>query len=294
MPGRWRFAVEAYLDAAPPDVFYKKGFTMAQRGSEMIDLERHEAKYLIPPSLMPAIRDFIRPFCDPDDNAKGPVPEYLVTTLQLDSPDLALYHAKEHEALGRFKLRVRTYGTDGACPVFMEIKRKIRGVIVKSRATMAAKYWGAEVCTQPRLKIPFRSTREEMNYLNFVRLTREIGARPVVLIRYIRESYLGRNDQYSRLTFDRALSYRPARDWTLLPSGGHWWPMDSATILNRPFSGVILEMKTFGDAPLWMVDLVQRFSLVRIGFCKYFTAVRLEKLFQGHGYSDSSESCGWD
>ena len=41
------------------------------------------------------IREFIRPFCVRDPNATGEIPEYTITTLQLDSPDYALYEAKE-------------------------------------------------------------------------------------------------------------------------------------------------------------------------------------------------------
>ena len=258
-----------------------------------IDLERHEAKYIIHPSQMAAIREFIRPFCIADDNARdgqNGLPEYLVTTLQLDSPNLMLYHAKEFESLNRFKLRVRTYGTDGSCPVFMEVKRKIKGIIVKSRSTVPAAAFSRELVMNPRHRIPFRSPKEESNYMAFVRLAREIGAMPIVLVRYTRESYLGRYDNYSRLTFDRKLCYRPTRDWTLLPKGGHWWPMDSATAFHDAGSGVILELKTFSDAPLWMVDMVERFNLVRVGFCKYVTAVRLEKLFQGGQFSAASEN----
>lgn len=258
-----------------------------------IELERHEAKYLIPPALMAPIRDFIRPFCVPDDNAVSDtgLPEYEVTTLQLDSADMSLYRAKERESLNRFKIRVRTYGLDGRCPIFLEIKRKIKGVIVKSRATIAPDRWHDQTCRYPQAGLLFPSRKEEENYLNFVRLVQTLDARPVVLIRYRRESYLGKNDQYSRLTFDHTLRYRPTRDWNLLPEGGHWWTMDSATAMNRPYSGVILELKTFADAPRWMVDLTERFDLTRIGFCKYFTAVRLESLFNGALYSEAAENC---
>lgn len=258
-----------------------------------IDLERHEAKYIIHPEQMREIREFIRPFCVPDENArdgKDGLPEYLVTTLQLDSRDLALYYAKEHESVSRFKLRVRTYGTDGQCPVFLEVKRKIKGTIVKSRATIPSALFNRALILEPRKRLTFRSSKEESNYLEFVRLTRDIGAEPVVRVRYIRESYLGRFDHYSRLTFDRSLCYQPARDWSVL-ADGRWWSMDSGTALNRNFPGVILELKTFSDAPLWMIELVERFDLVRVGFCKYFTAIRLEKLFTGAQYGDASENC---
>lgn len=265
-----------------------------RRGKDSIELERHEAKYIVHPDQMQAIRDFIRPFCVADDNAEGGLPEYLVTTLQLDTPDLALYRAKEIEALNRFKVRIRTYGLDGDCPVFLEIKRKVKGVIVKSRATIPADQYNKDVILEPTTRIRFRNELEEMNYLNFVRLVREIGARPVVLVRYTRESYMGKNDQYSRLTFDRHMCYRPTRSWELLPTGGKWWAMDSGTALNRPHTGVILELKTFSDAPRWMVDLTERFDLVRVGFCKYFTALRLDKLFVGGQFSDASENTTYD
>ena len=283
LDGPVRFSLDSTLAMA-------KVKTSSQKQGESLQLERHEAKYLIRPEQIPAIREFIRPFVLADDNAEGPLPQYLVTTLQLDSPSLALYKAKEIESINRFKLRVRTYGTDRKCPVFMEVKRKIKGVIVKSRVTIPFDRWhrGAACTVDPTLR--FRSDREAANYVNFVRLVREIGAEPIVLIRYTRESYLGRNDQYSRLTFDSKLMYRPCRSWELLPEGGHWFSMDSAMAHNRTFSGVILELKTFGDAPLWMVDLTERFDLVRVGFCKYYTAVRLESLFRGQAYSDGAET----
>jgi len=67
--------------------------------------------------------------------------------------------------------------------------------------------------------------------------------------------------------------------------------MDSSVALNRAFSGVILELKTYSDAPQWMSELTERFSLSRTGFCKYSTAMRLESLFYGSTYSDASDMC---
>ncbi len=260
--------------------------------SDDMDLERYEAKYLVHPSLVPAIRRHIEPFCVPDRHAEGATPEYVVTTLQLDSPDLALYRAKEEEAINRFKLRVRTYGLDGASPVFLEIKRKIKGVIAKSRVSLPYSAWNADVCLRPSGAVPLGSPKQAAAYFEFVRLTGELGAAPKVLVRYHRESYLGTNDRYARVTLDRLLRYRVARTWDLLPAGGPWWAMDSSTAMRHPYSGVILELKTFGDAPVWMVDMTERFDLVRIGFSKYFNAVRSELLFGGSEFSSTGEVCG--
>lgn len=266
------------------------------RPKHQIELERHEAKYLIHPSQVSAIREFVRPFVYADPNAIGRLPTYTVTTLQLDTHDLALYRAKEFEALNRFKLRCRTYGIqpEKRTKVFLEIKRKIKGVIVKSRASLPPEEWDETVCVDPKRQIEFKSKTELFNYLNFVRLVKQIHARPVMLIRYERESYLGKFDNYSRLTFDWNLRYSPARTWDLWPGGDvKWRSMDSTVALNRPYSGVVLELKTFSDAPEWMVDLTERFDLVRVGFCKYFTAIRLESFFDGAMYSEASENCSY-
>ena len=257
--------------------------------------ERHEAKYIISEEQATAIREYIQAFCIRDPHAEGELPCYTVTTLQLDSPSLELYHMKEDEAINRFKLRVRSYGLVAAGGnVYFEIKRKIKGVIVKSRARIPANQYNEQFIRDGKFPLHIRSAEERSSWYDFMRLREEIGADPVLLIRYERESYFGMNDRYARLTFDRKVSYRPTREWELWPEGGNWWSIDTQTGLNRPFSGVILELKTFDEVPMWMIELVKRFDLVRTGFCKYHTAIRMESLFTGASYTHGSESTVMD
>lgn len=255
----------------------------SKRAKFDISLDRHEAKYIIPKSLVPRIREFIRPFCDPDPHTKGDPPGYVITTLQLDAPNLALHHAKENEALSRFKLRVRTYGEPGDNPVFLEVKRKIRGTIIKSRTSIPPEAWGEDLIRNAKTDLIFKSMKEEEGFLEFKRLTLEIGARPVILLRYTRESYFGTIDHYARVTFDRNLLYQPTSSWDSWGRNRRWRQMDSSLAQNKmyPFSGVVLELKTLSDVPQWMIDLVMEFELVRTGNCKYSTAIWLESLFRG-------------
>lgn len=254
--------------------------------------ERHEAKYVIHPAQLPAMREFLKSWCVPDPNGSGEFPQYTVTTLQLDTPDLAFYHAKEEENLNRFKLRIRTYGTErNHHKVYLEIKRKFRGVIVKTRTTLPADLYGSHLFSlNGDAVLPFKSEGERNNYYEFLRVMRELNCEPKVLIRYRRESYFGTNDHYARITFDREITYRPTRDYDLWPAGGGWWSIDSATVLNRPFSGIVLEIKTYDEVPAWVEDFIQTFSLTRCGYCKYHNAIRMELLFTGMAYSEASES----
>jgi hypothetical protein len=248
-----------------------------------VQLDRHEGKYIIPTSLLPAIRDYISPFCKPDPNGSGSPPEYTITTMQLDTPSLALHHAKEHDALARFKLRVRTYGEPGSSKVFLEVKRKVRGSISKTRTSIPFEAWCEDLMFSTKLELEFKSSKEELGFLEFVRLVRETGARPIILVRYVRESYMSIHDQYARVSMDRNLEYQPTREWDNWGQDGRWYSVDSCLSQNKqfPFSGVVLELKTLSDAPHWMIDLVKHFDLVRVGNCKYSNAIWQEALFRG-------------
>ena len=46
-----------------------------------VQLDRHEAKYIVPIDILPEVREFIRPFCEPDANGKGSPPQYTINTL---------------------------------------------------------------------------------------------------------------------------------------------------------------------------------------------------------------------
>ena len=144
----------------------------------------------------------------------GNPPTYTITTLQLDSPNLALHYAKLWDFINRFKLRVRTYGDPvGQFPIFLEVKCKYRNMVVKHRSKIPFDKWGKRLFDDEIIRgITFKNSAEADNFYQFVRLTKEIGARPVVVIRYCRESYFGKMDSYSRITFDRKLEYQGCRD----------------------------------------------------------------------------------
>ena len=243
---------------------------------------RYESKYLVPPALVPEVRKFIAPFCVPDPYARGFPPEYVITTLQLDDAAYSLHYAKEHEALNRFKLRVRTYGEIGSAPVFTEIKSKREATIHKCRVAIPFAEWSPELLAGARLPRCFRSQRQEIDFLQFKRLVREMDARPVLLVRYVRESHVGKIDRYARVTFDRKLQYQMTRSWTDFGRSGKWRGMDSteAQGFGLPFSAVVLEVKTLSHAPLWVMDLVERFQLKKCGNCKYSTALWREGVFR--------------
>ncbi len=251
---------------------------------------RYEAKYIIPRSIVQEIRTFIAPFCTQDPYTHGSPPEYTITTLQLDDRELSLHKAKEQEAVTRFKLRARTYGEIGSAPVFAEIKAKLEDTIVKSRVPIPFGLWSKELIFGMRLPACFKSEKQEVDFLQFKRLVWELGAMPMALVRYVRESYVGTVDRYARVTFDRKLEYQMTNSWTDFGRSGIWRGMDSteAQGFGLPYSGVILEVKALSHTPVWVMDLVERFQLRKVGNCKYSTAMWREALFRGYPSTNSA------
>jgi SPX domain protein involved in polyphosphate accumulation len=262
------------------------GFQMDQK-NKGFDSGRYEVKYVIPRRYVPMILEFIKPFCDLDPNCVGDPPGYVITTLQLDSPSLSLHYAKLWDLVERFKLRVRVYGEPvGSSPVFMEIKAKSRATIVKYRSRIPFDKWGKHLFGNEIIRgINFKDSKEAENFYQFVRLVKEIGARPVMLIRYHRESYFGKNDHYSRLTLDTRLQYQRTSSWDSWGRGRQWFSLDKPLNQTRrhdkelDFSGVVLELKSLHDVPLWIIHLVEAFNLSRQGHCKYSNSMWAESMF---------------
>lgn len=283
--------LSASAPAAPLERLGPSGQGPSRKGAKDLIIERFEQKFMLHPRLVAPVREFIRPFCIPDPNGRGDIPEYIVTTLQLDTPLMDLALAKERKAFSRFKLRIRTYGTDAPpkAPIFLEIKRKVGNVIIKSRAKLNRATYHEKTVTHPDTAALLKTPKDNAVQLEFCRVVNEIGARPKILIRYIRESYFGANDDYARITFDRRISYRRTREWLLpgpeVAAWKYWRPMDVQEAFRRDYAAYIFELKSMRDSPTWMLETIERFNLVNTGFCKYATAWRLETLQRGFTYT---------
>jgi len=240
------------------------------------DLTRFEMKYLLHPAQVPLVRAFIQPWCRPDSNAHGDPPTYINTTMMLDSSTRSCYQARCTNALNRFKLRARVYATDGSSPVILEIKRKLGNQIVKTRSQVPFDRFRAETFHRIDESLPFKNEDRRQGYREFARLVQQIGAGPVMLLRYRREPWTGVVDDYARVTLDSQLMYQPCRDWSHWGRDRRWRPFDAAQ-WPEAWSGTVLELKCDSRVPAWMGDLVMRFDLQRRAICKYAWAIEAER-----------------
>lgn len=244
---------------------------------------RHEMKFVIPDQIVGDVQDYVSTFCRPDPMGAGFPAQYKVTTLQLDSPDLSLHRAKSLEQLNRFKLRIRSYGEqEGDAPVFVEIKRKYDQIVCKSRAKLAAEsYVDDLVLSLESDQLSGRGSEgSSVVWIEFVRLSKAIGAVPVMRVRYDRECWVGESDPGARVTFDRNLEYQSASNYLVFDNSSYWRTVPIGRN-ERQGQNVILELKSGLEVPRWMLEIVRHFGLRRTGYCKYSEAVLLESKFCG-------------
>lgn len=240
-------------------------------------IERREYKLLVDRATAAAVRAAIAPFCRLDPYAaRSPTRAYAIESLYLDTPDLALYWANDHEQLDRVKMRIRRYPDAPSGPVFFEVKRRVNDLIAKSRGRVAADAW-ARLLADPSAPIPDAVTgRDRAAVERFLALARTLHVRPVTVVRYQREPYVSTIDDYARVTFDTRIEAQRVDEPVLALPPDRWRALDDA-VMQRcpdPRSHVVLELKFTNLVPLWLVNVVRRLGLSRAAFSKYGSSIR--------------------
>jgi hypothetical protein len=215
---------------------------------------RYELKYRIPEPMAQRIKGFVSAFLSPDPyTRRWSNGQYPICSLYFDSNKFDLYRETELDKCNRFKLRIRGYDDEPDSPVFFEIKRKLNGIIFKSRAK-AGKDQIAEILKGHFL--PPDATEADRTILKqFVHYIHCLCARPVVLVRYQREAYEGETDTRVRVTFDRQLNY--------LSTDKPFFKMNRLGWKKVPIDFTVLEIKFTDYFPAWLVDMTRMFDLNR-------------------------------
>ncbi len=227
---------------------------------------RYEMKYVIDEITAAGIVRYIRPFLQPDRYSKlqrGGM--YPIVSLYLDAPDLQLCRESLTGVKNRFKLRIRSYTDEPEYPRFLEIKRRVNQVILKSRARVADR--DVPVLLQGRSLPPQGYTTDEDTLNQFQLYVASIHAGPVVMIRYLRQAFEGTTENRVRVTFDRELCFK-VTDEPCVRLGGSGWRCHTFTTGHT-----ILEIKFTDRYPAWLTRLVRDFELEVRPVSKYATSI---------------------
>lgn len=217
---------------------------------EQTQIDRREKKYLLPAEQLEKAMAIIKANTKPDTHAD----HYMANTMYWDSEGLSLYKSSVEQAPIRFKLRARWYGDD---KIWLEIKRKEDNFTKKSRLSLPMTT--LDDWTNGKVDTSSQLVRE------FVKAIFEIGAKPILLVRYNRRAFDGCG-VYTRITVDDNIQWQPTNGLNIKGSADQWRPID----LNGQS---VVECKYAGAMPEWMETMISDLKLVNIRYSKYIKVV---------------------
>lgn len=163
------------------------------------------------------------------------------------------------------KLRLRSYGTPNIySDVFLEIKEKYKGIVGKRRIKLKLKDFYSYL-----KKKKYDETNQIMKEINYYFEFHKL--KPSIFIGYDRQSYKGIEDAELRITFDNNL--RSRKDNLMLEYGdfGELFFDDDT---------YIMEIKTLGAMPLWLVRALSELKIYPTSFSKYGSIYKKERMKQ--------------
>ena len=186
------------------------------------------------------------------------------------------------------KLRVRSYGAfSEAESVYVEIKKKYKGIVYKRRVRMSAEgarayYTHKMTYEQAQRTYPVTTDPDADLTYGKIQIAREIdaffrrhpGIEPAMLISCVREAWCPVDDDdidcVDRITFDESIHYVDF--------------FETCSVQRRSVVSselVVMEIKCAGGYPLWLCNLLEECGAYPRSFSKYGNAFK--RVLAEHG-----------
>ena len=212
--------------------------------------KRFELKYMVTPVQKQRILEAMAPYMALDKYGRT-----TIRNIYFDTDTYQLVRRSIEKPLYKEKLRIRSYRQVRAeSPVFVELKKKYKGVVYKRRISMAegdAMRWICGMASAPEGQIG-----AEIEYFRKF----YPGLHPSVFLSYEREAYFCRDGGDFRVTFDDNILFRQ-EDLSLES------PVWGTPLLKE--EQILMEIKTGGGVPLWMTQILTREKIFKTSFSKY-------------------------
>ena len=216
--------------------------------------KRYEIKYLLTREQKDVVMAAMKDHMEPDSFGRS-----TIRNIYYDTDNYRLVRRSLERPIYKEKLRVRSYCT--AKPedeVFIELKKKFNSVVYKRRTGICQK----QAADYLAGKIPAPNPCQITNEIDYFRQFYETLA-PKVFLSYEREAFFDKDDSEFRVTFDENILWRTTD--LSLEAGVY-----GENILKP--GQTLMEIKTSGGIPLWMVDVLTAQNLQKTSFSKYGNA----------------------
>ena len=182
---------------------------------------------------------------------------HTIRNIYFDTDSYRLVRTSIEKPLYKEKLRVRSYQkATGDSTVFVELKKKFESVVYKRRLALPHRQAMDALESGAPLPTDSQIAREIEAFRAFYGPT----LRPAMLLSYEREAYAPVDGTDFRLTLDENIRWR-TQDIDLSGS--------SIGDMILPPDSVLMELKSPGGYPLWIVRFLSENRIYKTSFSKY-------------------------
>ena len=231
--------------------------------------KRYEKKYLLSKSVYYKLLERIENKLVSDVHSEGE-DFYEICNLYYDTLTNELIRKSIEKPVYKEKLRLRSYGAPGEKDkVFLEIKKKYKGVVYKRRVLLSLQeaYDFVKNKKAPENEKINRQIAKEIEYFLY-----QHNVEPVLYLSYKRKALYGIEDKDLRITFDKEITTR--RYDLCLAKGSYGESLIDDDLM-------LMEIKAPGSVPLWLCDSLAEFNILPISFSKYGTEYKNKIIKEG-------------
>lgn len=222
--------------------------------------QRVEKKYIVDESTYYKLMEKFEGKLSVDKYGKS-----TICNIYYDTPDHQLIRTSLEKPVYKEKMRVRSYGIpDCEGTVFVELKKKYKGVVYKRRVDMTLLQSREFIENGVR---PEKNPQIENELDYFMKFYKDIA--PAMYLSYDRIALYGVEDSSLRVTFDSHILYR---EEALELDKGVW----GTELLSQGMR--IMEIKIPGVMPLWLSHILDELNVYPASFSKYGTAYSNEEI----------------
>lgn len=223
--------------------------------------KRYEVKYLITREQLEIITAELKKYMVLDKNCKE-TGSYLIYNLYFDTAGDEIIRHSINKPYYKEKLRLRSYKilASGKDTVYLELKKKIGGIVAKRRAEMS--YDEAVQFVYKGIPPQAGSYMDKQVIDEISDFMQRYPARPKVFISYKRIAYFDRDNRNFRVSFDRNIITR--RNQVNLMNGDF-----GSELLDDDIC--LMEIKLSTHIPLWLCQLLSGMKIYKTSFSKYGT-----------------------
>lgn len=220
---------------------------------------RKEIKFLLDMKQYENLMETLQVYMNPDKFCVGGK-EYGIYNIYYDTPDDYLIRESLAKPYYKEKIRLRSYYSPASPDslVFLEIKKKIGGIVTKRRVSMTLEESDEYFRSRTKPKSDKYITEQVFRELDYFLDMYPVS--PKQYISYQREAFFGKDDNDFRLTFDRNITERRYDLGLAYESYGNQIIREDQRLM---------EVKVGNAVPEWLIAKLSELGIYKTSFSKY-------------------------